>query len=104
MLNISIKLTVTIVLVFVASAIAAVMTKPSDERCMELVRSKINTEIHNSASSTLITGIGSVLTNIGVNKILFRFEDKVFYKNIYFIGDNSKIGTAIYGTIIFSSE
>lgn len=90
-------------LIFLAIvAFAAIVSKPSDEQCVELIKSKINVAISKKSSNYLVNGLGSILVDMGVSKMLFRIEDKIFYKNVYLIVGDKPIGTAIFGTIIIS--
>ena len=86
------------------AALAAIITKPSDEQCVELIKSKINTTIAAESSDPLISGLGSVLVDLGVKKVMFRIEDKIFYKDIYLIVGDKPIGTAMLGTVFIHSN
>ncbi len=98
------KAFVILIIIIVLAGLAAIVTKPSDEQCIELMKSKINTEVGKTSSDPLVTGLGSVLVDMGVKKTLFRIEDKIFYKNIYFIIGGQQVGTALFGTVIISSN
>ena len=97
--------TFRVFLVFVVIvAFAAILTKPNDEQCIELIKSKINAGISNNSSNPIITGLGSVLVDMGVKKTFFRIEDKIFYKNVYLIIDGRHVGTCLFGTVIISKD
>ena len=83
---------------------AAIITKPSDEQCVELAKNGLNSEIHNSSSNLFVKGLESLFVDLTPGA-LFRIEDDIFYKTIYLKIDNSKIGMVVFNTfILFDSD
>ena len=88
------------ILILIIICFAAIITKPSDEQCIELAKSNVNTAIYNSSQNSIVKGIESTLIDIGVNKVFFRIEDNFLYKTIYSKFDNSKVGIVLFGMFI----
>ncbi len=95
------KIFTTLVILFFIG-VSAIVTKPSDTKCIELMKSKLESKIADGSRSKLLNSLCVFFTSKAINKVkgLLRFEDKIFYKNIYLIPGNVKVGTALFGMFI----
>ena len=97
------KALIAVVVILFVVAFAAIITKPTDQQCVELAKSNVNTSIYNSSSNSIVKGIESLFVD-AVPKMLFRVEDNLFYKTVYLKFDNTKVGVVIFGTFINSAN
>src|SRR5579872_4129108 len=88
---------IAIIIITVVVAVAFVVTKPTDQQCIDLMKSKVQTQIA-SSNNQFFSGILNYAVGVGFDKMksVFRFQDNVFYKEVY-IG-NIKVGNAYFGT------
>ena len=98
------KTIVVFLVLIILIGFGAIITKPTDEQCIEIAKGKINSEIYKSSSNNFVKGIESLFVDIGVNKVLFRIEDKIFYKDIFLKIDNSNVGVGVFGTVIINDR
>lgn len=84
----------------------AIYTKPTDEQCVELVKDKVQAGIVEAGDNSPLNNLFTVLAGKAISQLpsLFRIEDNVFYKNIYFIPYNIKIGSAYFGTFTLDNN
>ncbi len=93
-----------IVLVF--TAVIAIITKPSDQACLDNLKDKATSQIENSNQNALIKlGEEALINHFSTYiKDIFRIEDKVLYKNIYLAGTNDKVAIACFGSVIINNN
>ncbi len=68
------------------------------------MKSKVETSIANSSTNEFFKILLNGAVNIGFNKAqsVFRFEDDIFYKQVYF--GNLRVGTAYFGTFTVDND
>ncbi len=76
----------------------ALISKPSDQSCIDGIKDKISSQINQSNQNKFFKGAEELLTAIG-GQYIFRVEDNILYKNIYIIGTNRKIGFGCFGMV-----
>ena len=93
-----------LLLILLIVAVSLIITKPSDEQCIEQIKSKAEMAINRNSNNGLLNGILTFFTGKLIDRFkdAIQIEDRTFYKEIY-IGD-TKIGTAIFGTLIIDDN
>ena len=51
------------ILILIIAAFAAIITKPTDQQCVELAKSNVNTAIYNSSSNSFVKGVESLFVD-----------------------------------------
>lgn len=88
------------IIVLAVIAFIAIVTKPSDQACIDGVKTKVESSIDASSENSITKGLVDIGTELGAQYVI-RVDDYFFYKVIYLKGTGQRLGIGVFGQVLF---